>query len=333
MKKKVGFVLAIVIALLVIFYYWAGTGFYDSAKYYEVKTYHNIYDIPSDTLTIMTFNIGYLSGMTNNLAVERKADLFHKNLEKLIEFLKGYNPEIVGMQEVDFNADRSMNINQLDSVAKMLNYPNAAQAINWDKSYVPFPYWPVKYQFGKVLSGQTILSKMQIITDSVVVLQKPKSAPFYYRRFYLDRLIQISKLRVGDTDLVIMNVHLEAFDTETREEQAAKVLEVYQQYEKDYPVILMGDFNSRPPFATDIEAVEKTIAIFLQDTSLEEAIDKAAYLQNEAAYFTFDTANPYERLDYIFFSKNKIIKLESGVAQEAQQISDHLPVWMRFVIK
>jgi endonuclease/exonuclease/phosphatase family metal-dependent hydrolase len=332
MKKILLYTVLIIVVSLITFYFWAGSGFSDVDSYYQIETYHDDFANDADTLKIMTYNIGYLSGMTNNLAVERTPDLTYENLHKGYSFLSNQKPDIIGFQEIDFNADRSFNFNQLDSLAIRHNYPNAAKAVNWDKSYVPFPYWPIKYQFGKMLSGQAILSKLQIVSDSVVVLDKPQSAPFYYKKFYLDRLVQVTKITHTLGEFVVMNVHLEAFDKETRESQAEQVLALFKKYEKEYPVFLIGDFNSRPPFATEITEIEKTISIFLEHPGMGEAIDKSRYLENESSFFTFDTGNPYERLDYIFYTKNRITKVASDVAREAGEISDHLPVWMTFTL-
>jgi len=332
MRRILRYVFLVMLIAIGAFYFWAGSGTLNKTDYYEVINYHERYKSANDTFMIMTFNIGYLSGMTNNLPVARSAQLINENLQNSYTLLSAYEPDILGLQEIDFNADRSYNFNQLDSLAYHADYPNAAMAVNWDKSYVPFPYWPLKYQFGQILSGQAILSKMQILEDSVLILEKPESAPFYYKQFYLDRLVQIAKIAIGDRNLIVMNVHLEAFDKTTRESQALQALEVLKYYEKSYPVLLIGDFNSKPPFASNIQEAEITIDTFLKHPTLEEAINKETYLQNESNFFTFDTEAPYERLDYIFYTKQSISKINSGIAVDAGQISDHLPVWMRFTL-
>ncbi|HET8859211.1 endonuclease/exonuclease/phosphatase family protein [Marivirga sp.] len=104
------------------------------------------------------------------------------------------------------------------------------------------------------------------------------------------------------------------------------------EWSKAFPVILMGNFNSRSPFATENEEEEKTIELFFNCVDIEEAISRKRYLENESHFFTFDTGKPYERLDYIFYDKTKIRLIESDVLREAKSISDHLPVWMTFVL-
>jgi len=331
--KKI--ILAIVFTLLlgvVIFYFWGSSSTYDQTDYDIVVTYDSRVQKEFDTLSVLTYNIGYLSGMTNNLPVERLESLFSSNLRKSIKVLESYDFDFIGLQEVDFGSARSFDYNQFDSLGNQLDFYQGAYAVNWDKSYVPFPYFPVWNQFGRMLSGQGVLSKMQVIANDIQVLEKPLSAPFYYKAFYLDRLIQITKVQVGFRSLVLMNVHLEAFDRETRELQAEKVLEVFRSFSAEYPVILMGDFNSRPPFASKILEKERTVEMFLEDDLIGEAISEDRYLSDERQFFTFDTEDPYERLDYIFYNKNKIKKIDSDVLRAAGDISDHLPVWMTFTL-
>ncbi|SMG09405.1 Metal-dependent hydrolase, endonuclease/exonuclease/phosphatase family [Marivirga sericea] len=332
MKKLIVVIVSVLVLGLLIFYFWGSSSTSNQDEFDKVVTYTSPVQNEPDTLSVLTFNIGYLSGMTNNLPVSRDESLFSSNLKRSVDVLERYDFDFIGLQEVDFNSARSFEYNQFDSLGNELDFYQGAYAVNWDKSYVPFPYLPIRNHFGKMLSGQGILSKMQIVSNEIIVLDRPINAPFYYNAFYLDRLLQISKVQIESDTLVLMNVHLEAFDRETREQQADKVLKVFKSYAYDYPVILMGDFNSRPPFASEILEVERTIDIFMKNPLLGEAISKDRYLQDEQRFFTFNTEQPYERLDYIFYNKNKIRKIESEVLREAGDISDHLPVWTTFMI-
>ncbi|MDX1371805.1 MAG: hypothetical protein R3321_05010, partial [Nitrososphaeraceae archaeon] len=197
---------------LIIFYFWAGSSWYENDLYYQVANSENSFIDKDDTLRISTYNIGYLSGMTNNNPVARSEGLFSENLERSVRILSNLDLDFLALQEIDFYSERSYEYNQYDSLLQRLDFPNGAKAVNWDKSYVPFPYWPIKYQFGRILSGQAILSKMKLLKQDITVLSKPKNAPFYYNKFYLDRLIQTTFIPVNNSDtLAIMNVHLEAF--------------------------------------------------------------------------------------------------------------------------
>lgn len=333
MKKVVFGIGLLLVCSVLVFYFWGSSSHYPSSKYDEIKVYHHDYKTQGDTLKIMTYNIGYLSGMTNNMAVGRNEELFKANLDRSIALLSAYQPDIIGLQEIDFGSNRSYYHNQLDIVGTKLNYANSSVAVNWDKSYVPFPYWPIKHHFGKMLSGQAVLSKMQIVMNRFVVLEKPVNAPFYYNQFYLERLIQISKILVNGEPVILMNIHLEAFDLETRQLHAAHVLSVFEEYAKEFPVLLVGDFNAIPSFVSSSDEAESTMSIFINHPLLDMAISEEQYWQNDNKYFTFDSEKPTKKIDYIFFTKNSIEKIASGVAREAGDISDHLPVWMSFRLR
>lgn len=315
---------------LFAFYFWGSSSFYPEERYEELVTLTDFDSPETDTVEIITFNIGYLSGMDNNLPVAANQELYEANMTAAKKLLMSYDADIIAFQEIDYDADRSFNHDQLGEIGNAVGAHMALYNVNWDRNYLPFPYWPPSVHYGKVLSGQGILTEFEVIESERVVLPKPESAPFYYEAFYLDRLIQVSILKVGNRELAVMNIHLEAFDKETRELQAGLVLDKYKELSQKYPVLLVGDFNSRPPYASEIIDPEETMNIFLNEPSLTEIISKEAYLACESCYFTFDTGAPYERLDYIFYSNEHINPIEFRVMKEAAEISDHLPIYFKF---
>jgi len=327
--KKALKVLVIIIGALslmaVVFFFWGSGG--QGGEPYQLKTYDNA-AVSKDTLSVMTYNIGYLSGMNNNQSTEMPPSLFGRNLEHSQQLIRQHTPDIVGFQEIDFASARSHDQNQLDSLAD--GYHQAYTSVNWNKNYVPFPYWPPQYHFGHMLSGQAILSKFPISNAKTEVLEKPVNAPFYYNAFYLDRLIQIVDISVGKHKIKVMNLHLEAFDTETREMQADVVRKIYEKYASQMPVILMGDFNSEPYWEEGADEVMRTI---LTSPNIQSAVVKKAYEANPKAYYTFNSGTPFQRIDYILYNDNFITPISADVLQEAGEISDHFPVVFRFTFK
>jgi endonuclease/exonuclease/phosphatase family metal-dependent hydrolase len=279
--------------------------------------------------------------MANNLPRRMGKNFFQNNLKNFITVLNREKPDIIAFQEIDYHSNRSHYIDQLETIARRSKYPFTTRAINWDKRYVPFPYWPPSAHFGKVLSGQAVISHYPLQSSQRIVLDKPANKPFYYRVFYLDRLIQIAKIRIGSAILVTLNVHLEAFEQKTRENQARKVLRVYRSYKDQFPVLLMGDFNSIPPKATQKGAfsdepetdfsTDKTMEIFMQEKSLKAAMVSSPANFPETETFTFPSDNPSRKLDYIFYNHQKIVCLNAYVVN--LDSSDHLPVVMEFAFK
>jgi endonuclease/exonuclease/phosphatase family metal-dependent hydrolase len=328
--KVLGAMFGILLLAMAVFYFRASGGQLDSNVYYSIKTYSEEPRVANDTPTVMTYNLGYLSGMANNLPVDMPQELFEKNLIRAKALLQSLTPDIIGFQEIDFGSNRSFYAHQLDSLANHMGAHQAYQSVNWDKRYVPFPYWPVKYHFGEMLSGQAILSRFSLKNERTTVLQRPINAPFYYNQFYLDRLVQVVEVQVGSHTVTVMNVHLEAFDTETREAQAVVLAKMYAELAATRPVLLIGDFNSRPPWEEDADDVIQSL---LNAGNIASAIDETRYKQIPKAHYTFSSDEPYQMIDYIFYNPTFIQPIDARVVTEAGDISDHLPVMMRFIFK
>ncbi len=330
MKKILLFLLGLVSAFLV-FYFWGSSTNWSSEEYNQTEHFSDRAKRTSDTLSVMTYNIGWLSGMTNNLPVDRDEALYAKNLQDALSLLDKIHPTLIGFQEIDVFAKRSYYYNQPDSLGIYLKYLNGSLAVNWDKKYVPFPYWPLKYHFGKLISGQYVMSDLKILKNEYVVLPKPVNAPFYYNAFYLDRLIQKTLIETKNGELLLMNVHLEAFDQETRVLHVEAVIDEYLKYADELPVLLIGDFNSRAIGAEG--PLNESARKMFEVPGIGMAITDSLFLTNPKQYYTFSSGDPVEKIDYIFYNTKFIEKLDAQVIQEAGQVSDHFPVWMQFVLK
>lgn len=339
----IAIVLVILVLALTAFYFWAGSGTLDEDQLSEIVTYRvnttntpepstipN--EIPPESFSVMTYNIGYLSGMANSRPVRHPKSFFEKNMDTFIKELEKDPPHFIALQEIDYHSRRSYYTDHLETIARRAGYPYAARAVNWDMRYVPFPYWPPSVHFGPVLSGQAVLSRFPIMEAGRIVLPKPGNKPFFYNHFYLDRLIQTTRMKIGEQTLILINVHLEAYHVETREAQAKMVLEAYRTYKDDYPILLIGDFNSVPPDAKQKNNfVDEPEADFIgDDTSrffLNEPSLRAAYLSKNQG-FTFPSDKPTRKLDYIFYSHERIQLI--GTHLIPIDSSDHLPVVLRF---
>lgn len=325
MKKILKIVFRIFLILIVafaIFFFWASSPTLDENEYSKLITNEYKNTVDNDSIfSIVTYNIGYLSGMTNNRPVPKPKELFDVNLKKVLTETEKVNPDIIAFQEIDYKASRSYNVNQQNEIAK-LGFNYVAEAVNWDETYVPFPYWPPTMHFGKVVSGQSIISKYPLKEHQRIVLERVADAPFYRDALYIDRLAQIVKVTLNGQDVVLINVHLEAFDKPTRVNQLNAVLEIFNKYKTDYPTILLGDFNSR---ARDKDAI-------IQKMFSMNDVGNAAFKTDNITN-TFDSKNPSERIDYIFYTKNSINYISGKVLTAFGEASDHLPVEMSFKLK
>ncbi len=283
-------------------FFWASSGALSDDELAQVRTYTAQPDTTwPDTLTVITYNIGYLSGMRNNEPVVRPDSLFHANMDQAAGYLRAASPDIVALQEIDFGGARAAHVHQLDTLAARLGYPGAVQAVNWDERYLPFPYGRPAVHFGRTLSGQAVLSHFPVRRHVRRTLPRPPQ-PFFRDAFYLDRLAQVGVLDVGGHPLAVINVHLEAFDVGTREEQARVVNDLYHRLaDSGIPTLLLGDFNS--PLSSDEEgghagAEDATMQHILDGTGLRSAVNPASA---DAASATYPADAPARKVDHIFY--------------------------------
>ena len=174
------------------------------------------------------------------------------------------------------------------------------------------------------------MSDLEILENTSEKLIKPINAPFYYNAFYLDRLIQKTLIKTTKGNIMVLNVHLEAFDEETRNNHIKRTIEVFESYKDKMPTILVGDFNS-PQWQEGGRNILLNKLFEMENVS--NAIPDSVYKQNKAKYNTFPSVDPSEKIDFIFYNSDKIKAVDSGVLQEIGSPSDHIPVWMKFIIK
>jgi len=318
------------LAALALFFGWARAGRLSESEYAQIVE-NDAYPLrtEADEFSVVSYNIGYLSGLTNNQAVQPEASLYEANLATAIAALAPLNPDIVALQEIDLDSHRSYQVDQVAALGDALAYPQRAIAINWDKRYVPFPYWPPTVHFGQMLSGQAILSHWPIVAHERIVLEPVASQPFYYTALYLDRLAQVAQIEINGQPVVVINLHLEAFDRPTRQTQTEFVLTLAEEYATEYPVILLGDFNSA--LNREAEGTPRSIQTVLDSPAFEPAVPVAQF--SDAGQATYPSDRPEFKLDYIFYTPERLELLEAEVVTAAAQASDHLPLLMRWRFK
>jgi endonuclease/exonuclease/phosphatase family metal-dependent hydrolase len=323
----VGIVLLGCLLILVGLLVWASSGGYPRDRYAEVVTYNTVKSSANtEAITIVSYNIGYLSGLTNNQAVERDSQLLQRNLQATIAAFTNLQPEIIGLQEVDIASRRSFDINQADALAEKLGLSTGAIAINWDKRYVPFPYFPPAAHFGRIVSGQAVLSRYSIQSHERIVLERVPTQPFWYRAFYLDRVAQVLQLQIHNQPIVVINVHLEAFDAPTRLRQTEVIRQLYDRYAATYPVLLLGDFNSNPPW----DGASSTLEPLLSAPQLQSVIPLTS---DGPRPLSFPSDRPVALLDYIFYNADRWHVSEAQVFTDVGQASDHLPIMARMKLR
>ena len=306
MKRFIKFsmlAIAIFILFFIGFFLWGSSANLSEEESSKLTINNHDQDISNDTIhSIVTYNIRHLMGLPQDNSA-RNEMFYTTNFNNAATLLSAINPDIIAFQDIDFNAKRSYKKNQSEQFAT-LGYNYVAEAVYWDKKHIISPYWPISKQLGKVISGLAVISKFSIQEQQRIVLKNDVSMPFYKKKFYQDRIVQVVQLTINKNPVVIINVHLENSSKSVRTTQFKYVLDLFKKYSSTYPTILLGDFNS---------PVNEKNALIKQLFELDN-IGYAAY----------------KNLDYIFYNKNAIEIIESRVLEEFNAIANHVPVLMNF---
>lgn len=209
-----------------------------------------------EALTILTWNTGYAGlgeesdfvldgGKTSNPESE---ETVNKNMVGIEHLISTADADILMLQEVDTHSARTYDKNQWQGYHKTLQHYDSAFAYNYRCPFVPFP--PMD-PIARVNSGVATYSRFGITDATRQSLPVPFSWPV--RTANLKRCLLVSRIPILDSDkeLVMVNLHLEAYDdgagkiAQTR--QLVELLE--QEYEKGNYVIAGGDFNQVFPEA------------------------------------------------------------------------------------
>lgn len=282
------------------------------------------------SIAVLTYNVGFASGMANNRPILLERETGRRNLRSIMSLLAVDQPDIVALQEVDGLAKRSFYVDQPRELARACALAHGCFAPNWNKRYVPFPTWPPKVHYGPIFSGLAVLSRYPVVGHEIVPLPQPPNWSLPYRALYLERVVQVARIRIptGET-IVVLNVHLEPFDTENRHRHAEIVADLCREW-NSRPLLVLGDCNAPPSFATDGDRFggDSTISILTSGTGLRSVFDRTRYLRDEAGAFTFPADAPSVTLDYVFY--NDAFELEGSlVVRRNAGGSDHLPVAAR----
>lgn len=202
----------------------------------------------SQSLTLFTWNTGYGAlDEGQDCYWDGGSGVYGESKEKVEENLSAIkakidevNPDIYFLQELDLNSTRSYYIDEYE-VFKNGSYETAF-AKNFQAGLVPLPLYQMT---GKVEAGIATFAKYEIAEATRIQLPIPFSWPM--NLFNLKRCLLITRLAIeaSDKQLVLINLHLEAYDDgEGKAKQLAMLMDTMQEeYNKGNYVIAGGDFN------------------------------------------------------------------------------------------
>lgn len=202
-----------------------------------------------DSFTVLTWNTGYGALSDNSdffmdggtMVYTADKDRVQENLEQMAVEIKSIDPDIVFLQEVDRVADRSYKIDEVSFFQESNNDKVSSYALNMDAIFIPYSIPPI----GRVKVGIQTLSAYEVSSSARLSLPVPFKWPVSTCNF--KKCLNVSRIPVAGTDkeLVLVNLHLEAYDSGEGKIAQTNMLRQVLQAEVDAGnyVIAGGDFN------------------------------------------------------------------------------------------
>jgi len=305
-----------------------------------------------EKINIVSWNVGYcaLSDTEDffmdggNKVRPDSSALIEDNLKNICETVKNAKADIVLLQEVDEHSRRSYYINEKESLSSILG-GNYSYAYNFNVAFLPYPLPPI----GQVKSG--LFTSTKYVIENAERVQLPVPFKWPVRCANLKRCLSVNYIPVYEADgsstdkkLVVINMHLEAYDsTDGRERQIKELVAVMEEeYKKGNYVIAGGDWNSTP------SVVDMSKYPLVDTENFEPALISDDFIPNSLSW-AFSDESPTCRLlsmPYVgnedkaqfyvldgFIVSNNVEVTETKVLNENFKYSDHNPVVMEIILR
>ena len=229
-------------------------------------------------ITVMTYNIHHGEGTDGKL-----------DLERIARIIRDQNADLVALQEVDENAERTGKVPQAEELGRLTG---------------------LQHVFGKAMDfggggyGQAILSRWPI--KDVQVHQLPQRAGRE------PRILLKATIALREEQLAFCSAHLDHQLEEVRIEQVNRINEILKPGAAGSALLLAGDFNARP-----------------ESSSIKSLLGQWTDTAGEGAAPTIPAGNPRSRIDYIFVAPQGAWRVIESKVLEEPIASDHRPVVMR----
>jgi endonuclease/exonuclease/phosphatase family metal-dependent hydrolase len=299
----------------------------------------------SQTISVLSWNIGYAGlGAESDFFMDGGSDVKSADEATVQRYLSGIKStvessgsDIIMLQEVDTDSTRTYNIDE----SAYLALDTGVHALNYSCSFVPYPVPPM----GKIHSGLfTTTAGLEIDEAERISLPCPFSWPTRVANLKRCMLASYLPIEGSDKQLVIVNLHLEAYDSGEGKIAQTKVLKEFieGEYAKGNYVIAGGDFNQIFPGGLEAfpnEHPDLWTPGILEDDMLSDGWQFAYDLSTPSCrllnqpYDPSDTENTqYYVIDGFILSPNVELLDVSGLNLGFEN-SDHNPVQISVNLK
>lgn len=292
---------------------------------------------------LMTFNMGFgayepdfdffMDGGTRSWAISKER--LTQNLDAIGTMLTDESPDLLLVQEVDESGTRTYHLNERQLLTDRLSGYGAVWAENWDS---PFLMYPLTQPHGKNRAGLMTFTRYAATS----ALRRSLPVESSLRKLVdLDRCYSVTRLPVGETELVLYNVHLSAYTSDGTvavDQLKQLIADMQAEYDAGRYVLCGGDFNkdllgdSASHFGVTDGAAYTWAQPFptalLDGTGISLiAADNVPSCRNADA--------PYHAAQYVvtvdgFLVSDNVTVLDAAVRDTGFRYSDHNPVALRF---
>ncbi|MEE2751146.1 MAG: endonuclease/exonuclease/phosphatase family protein [Myxococcota bacterium] len=313
-----------------------------------------------DGIDVLNWNVKFAGGRVD-FWFDGHGDRVHMteaevqvHLDGLAALIRDFDPGVLMLQEVDIASKRTAYVDMVQELLDRTGLNYGAWVPVWDVAFIP------EQGLGPMKMGQAVLSKWPI-SENLRIDQGPiETQDGLTRYFYLDRCIQRVHLDLGDSELVVLNNHPDAYSSDgTKGAQIELILE--EALGVEALLVVGGDFNAVPDgslqledFADDPDELEgrgidivhyKSEGDLVPDAFYEQfdaAIDLQAYqaatsVEEQSVFFTHSIEKSTfwtRKLDYLFTNgvwteALTVQKPGDGTELDAMTLSDHAPLFAR----
>jgi len=262
---------------------------------------------PSE-LRIATYNIAHGRGLDAGNWRGGGTDARVARLRDIARVLKEARADIVVLNEVDFRAAWSGNVNQAELIAREAGFPYRVEQRNFE---IALPFFTLSW-------GNALLSRFPVADARVVDYPgySPwETIPAGKKRGALCTL----KLSAG-REVRVLAVHLEHRREDVRV-ASARVIEAIRE-ESAIPLVCAGDFNSAPvgyPLAGRDSSGQSALSLLLDGGGFQTLPDGAPGADD----FTFPSTRPDRVIDWVLLPADWRVVWKQVLPV---QHSDHRPV-------
>lgn len=292
----------------------------------------------TDTLSILTWNIGY-GGLgaeqdfffDGGLDVRPNPEMSAYYLNGILGFLASQRGiDVLMLQEVDKDSRRSYYTDQEAEILKALPGYASSFAYNYKTQFVPEP---LREPYGKCMAGLMTLGRVAPAEARRHALAPDAGWPIGL--FMLDRCFiswRYPAYFSDGNDLVLINLHLSAYDDGTVKKQQMDSLAAYlrAEYALGNRVVAGGDWNQLAPGST-ILGVGAPVPVPFPDSGWNWAAAETSTNRDLKTGYQPEISLELT-IDFFLLSPN-LKAVEVKGLNQAFAFSDHEPVLLRLCSK